>query len=130
MEEETKTGEKTVEELIAGIRDNLLGLRAVPFASVNATGAAIEWKLRDLEQAVRTLEAKYDYAREAATLLYKRGWAMRARQRAYFKDRTVGALQASKDAERVFDAVLGEVARHGKPQQATLALGGKEAANE
>lgn len=133
--EETKMGEKTAgvktaEELIAGIRENLLGLRAVPFASVNATGKAIEWKLRDLEQAVLTLEAKYDYAREAATLLYKRGWVMRERQRRYFRDRTQVALLESKGAERDFDAVLGEVARHGKPQQATLALGGKEASNE
>ena len=130
MAEETKTGKKTVEELIAGIRENLLGLRAVPFASVNATGAAIEWKLRDLEQAVRALEAKYDYARHAATSLYKRGGLMRERQRRYFRDRTQVALLESKGAERDFDAALAEIARHGKPQQATLALGGKEAANE
>ena len=78
MAEEMKVGERTADELIAAIREKLLGLRAVPFASVNNTGAAIEWLLRDLERSVRTLEAKYDYAKEAATQLYKRGGAMRA----------------------------------------------------
>jgi hypothetical protein len=120
---ENNIGVKTIDELIAEIRADLVGLRSVPFASVNATGVAIEWKLRDLEQAVRTLEAKYDYAREAATALYKRGGLMRERQRRYFRDRTQVALLESKGAEREFDAVLGEVARHGKPQQATLPLG-------
>lgn len=126
MSEEKSQGEKTVEELIIAMREKLLGLRVVPFASVNMTGKAIEWLLRDLERSVRTLEAKYEYAREAATSLYKRGGVMRARQRRYFKERTAVALQESKDAERVFDAVLAAVQSHGKPQQATLPLGGAE----
>lgn len=124
---ENKVGEKTVDELIAEIRAQLISLRDVPISGIVAAGKYIEFKLRELEQAVRAIEAKYDYARHAATALYKRGGAMRARQLEYFKDRTHGKLQASKEAEAAFDAVLGEVARHGKPQQATLALGGKEA---
>ena len=128
--EETKMGEKTVDELIAEMRAQLVGLRGVPISGIVAAGKYIEWKLGEVEQAVRAIEAKYDFARHAATALYKRGGLMRARQRRYFKERTAIALQESKDAERDFDAVLGEVARHGKPQQATLPLGGKEAANE
>lgn len=129
MSEEKSQGEKTVEELIIAIRVKLLGLRAVPFASVNKTGEAIEWLLRDLELAVRTLAAKYDYAKDAAIQLYKRGGVMRARQRRYFKERTSVALLESKDAERTFDDVLAAVQSHGKPQQAEFSLGGKEAAH-
>ena len=129
MAEEVKVGERTADELIAAIREKLLGLRTVPFASVNKTGEAIEWLLRDLERAVRTLEAKYDYAKEAATCLYKRGGTMRAAQRHYFKDRNYANLQAAQGAERVFDAVLAAVQSHGKPQQAEFSLGGKEAAH-
>lgn len=120
-------GEKSTDELIASIREKLLGLRVVPFSSVNATGEAIEWLLRDLERSVRTLEAKYEYAKEAATNLYKRGTVMRTRQREYFKDRTCGKLQASMAAEKVFDAILIAISQHGKPQQATLPLGGEVA---
>ena len=127
MSENNKVGEKTVDELIAEIRAQLISLRDVPISGIVAAGKYIEWKLRELEQAVRAIEAKYDYARHAATALYKRGGAMRARQLEYFKDRTCVKLQASKEAEAAFDAVLGEVARHDKPQQATLALGRKEA---
>ena len=127
MSEEKSQGKKTVEELIIAMREKLLGLRVVPFASVNKTGKAIEWLLRDLERSVRTLEAKYEYAREAATSLYKRGGSMRAAQREYFKDRNYANLQAAQGAERVFDAVLAAVQSHGKPQQAEFSLGGKEA---
>lgn len=114
---------KDIEELIAAIRGHLVGLRTVPFSSVNATGEAIEWKLRDLEKAVRSLSVKYDYARDAATLLYRRGVDMRNKQKRYFKERTVIPLQESKDAERVFDEVLVAISKHGKPQQAELPLG-------
>jgi hypothetical protein len=89
-------------------------------------GKYIEWKLGELERSVRTLEAKYEYARHAAAALYKRGGSMRAAQRQYFKERDYANLQAAQDAERVFDAVLAAVQSHGKPQQATLALGGEE----
>lgn len=123
---EEKKVEKSVDELLADIREQLVSLNGVPISGVVAAGRYIEWKLRELEQAVRALDAKYEYARGAATALYKRGVAMRARQREYFKDRTCGKLQASKEAEAAFDAVLLEVARHGKPQQATLPLGGEE----
>ena len=123
MSEEIKIDKKTVDDLITDIRGQLVALRGVPISGIVAAGKYIEWKLRDLEQAVRAIEAKYDYAREAATSLFKRGRVMRARQREYFKDRTCAKLQASKEAESAFDAVLQEVAMHGKPQQATLPLG-------
>ena len=126
---ENTVGEKTVDELIADIRAQLVNLRGSAIPGITAAGRAIEWKLRDLERAVRALEAKYDYARNAATQLYRRGAEMRAKQRVYFKDRTWGNFEVSNAAEKVFDAVLAAVQSHGKPQQATLPLGG-EASNE
>lgn len=114
---------KEIEKLIVDIRGLLVNLRGLPFASVNATGKSLEWKLRDLEKEVRGLSAKYDYAKESAIMLYRRGVDMRNKQRRYFKERTAVALQESKDAERVFDAVLVTISQHGKPQQAQLSLG-------
>ena len=122
---ESKVGEKTVGELIADIRAQLVAFRGSPISGVVAAGKNLEWKLRDLERGIRILEAKYDYAREAATQLYKRGVAMRVAQRTYFKDKTWANLEASKAAEKVFDAVLVAVQSHGKPVQATLPLGGE-----
>lgn len=124
MSEEIKNDKKTVDDLITDIRGQLVALRGVPISGIVAAGKYIEWKLRDLEQAVRALDAKYEYAREAATSLFKRGRVMRARQCRYFKERTVVALQESKDAEKAFDAVVLAIAKHGKPQQAELPIGG------
>ena len=129
MSEEIKTDKKTVDDLITDIRGQLVALRGSPIPGITAAGRAIEWKLRDLERGIWAIQAKYDYARDAATQLYRRGSEMRARQRVYFKEKTWAALDESKAAEKVFDAVLAAVRSHGKPQQATLPLGG-EAANE
>ena len=53
------------------------------------------------------------------------GWTMRNCQREYFRTRTPSALQASKDAERRFDAAIvraQKVVKHGgnPPEQGTL----------
>lgn len=122
---ENNIGEKTVDELIADIRAQLVNLRGSPISGITAAGRAIEWKLRNLERGIRAIQAKYDYARDAATQLYRRGAEMRAKQRTYFKDRTWSNFEASNAAEKVFDAVLAAVQSHGKPQQATLPLGGE-----
>jgi hypothetical protein len=122
---ENTVGEKTVDALMNDIRVQLLSLRGVPISGIVAAGKFIELTLRDLERGIRAIQAKYDYARDAATQLYRRGAEMRAKQRVYFREKTWAALDESKAAEKVFDAVLAAVQSHGKPQQATLPLGGE-----